>query len=294
MRIGAFQLTEPLPDLNEPYAFAVLRPWVDVNKVGSLVLDELEAQFGGKELASFSRPGRFFDFTRYRPNLYIEEGVRKISVPNVSVRYARRQGANDLVFLHLLDPHALSEVYIESVLRLLVALRVKKYIFLGSMYDVVPHTRPLIVTGGAIGEETVQDLRRSGTFPSTYQGPTSITVLVMQKAPPLGIETISLIVSLPQYVILDEDYPGKVSLMEILNSLYNIPVDQKDFERALEQRRIINQRVEGTPELKNLLPQLEAMYEERIKARDGEGRPKLTSEMEEILWETMETDLGEA
>jgi len=56
MRIGAFLLPEPLPELNEPYAFACLRPWVDVNNVGTLVLDELEAQFDAMDLGELARP----------------------------------------------------------------------------------------------------------------------------------------------------------------------------------------------------------------------------------------------
>lgn len=169
-----------------------------------------------------------------------------------------------------------------------------KYILLGSMYDVVPHTRPLIINGGAIGRETQQDLKKSEAQPSHYQGPTSITTLITQRAPEFGIETIWFIVSLPQYVVLEEDYLGKVRLMEILNLLYNIPINKKDFERALEQRSSISQKVERTPELKNLLPQLETMYELRIKTKEGEGMPKLSSEVEEILWKITGKNLGKA
>ena len=158
----------------------------------------------------------------------------------------------------------------------------------------VPHTRPLIINGGAIGRETQQDLKKSEAQPSHYQGPTSITTLITQRAPEFGIETIWFIVSLPQYVVLEEDYLGKVRLMEILNLLYNIPINKKDFERALEQRSSISQKVERTPELKNLLPQLETMYELRIKTKEGEGMPKLSSEVEEILWKITGKNLGKA
>ena len=294
MRIGAFEVKEPIPELNEPYLFAILRPWIDVNNVGTLVLNELETQYGAKELAKLAKPGHFFDFTRYRPTLYYEEGIRQLSIPNMTLRFAKREGGNDLLFLHLLEPHALSEVYVDSVLRLLKTLKVKKYILLGSMYDVVPHTRPLIINGGATGRETQQDLKKSEAQPSHYQGPTSITTLITQRAPEFGIETIWFIVSLPQYVVLEEDYLGKVRLMEILNLLYHIPINKKDFERALEQRSLISQKVEGTPELKNLLPQLETMYEVRIKTKEGERMPKLFSEIEEILWKITGKDLGKA
>lgn len=294
MRIGAFEVKEPIPELNEPYLFAILRPWIDVNNVGSLVLNELETQFGAKELARLAKPGHFFDFTRYRPTLYYEEGIRRVSIPNMTLRYAKREGGNDLLFLHLLEPHALSEVYVDSVLRLLKTLKVKKYILLGSMYDAVPHTRPLIINGGAIGRETQLDLKKSEAQPSYYQGPTSITTLITQRAPEFGTETIWFIVSLPQYVILEEDYIGKMRLMEILNLLYNIPINKKDFEKATEQRNIINQKVEKTPELKNILPQLETLYEVRIKREQGEIRPKLSPEIEEILWKIMGKDIGKA
>jgi hypothetical protein len=294
VRIGAFEVEEPIPEFNDPYLFAILRPWIDVNNVGSLVLNELETQFGAKELARLAKPGHFFDFTRYRPTLYYEEGIRRVSIPNMTLRYAKREGGNDLLFLHLLEPHALSEVYVDSVLRLLKTLKVKKYILLGSMYDAVPHTRPLIINGGAIGRETQLDLKKSEAQPSYYQGPTSITTLITQRAPEFGTETIWFIVSLPQYVILEEDYLGKVRLMEILNLLYNIPIDKKDFEKATEQRNIINQKVEKTPELKNILPQLETLYEVRIKREQGEKRPKLSPEIEEILWKIMGKDIGKA
>ena len=294
VRIGAFEVEDPLPELNDPYAFAILHPWIDVNGVGTLVLNELETQFGAKELAKLAKPGHFFDFTRYRPTLYLEEGIRKVSIPNMTLRYAKREGGNDLLFLHLLEPNALSDVYVDSVLRLLKTLKVKKYILLGSMYDAVPHTRPFIVNGGAIGKGAEQDLRKSGALQSHYQGPTTITLLITQQAPELGMEAVWFIVSLPQYVVLDEDYLGKVRLMEILNLLYHIPVNKRDFERALEQRSIISQKVERSAELKNLLPQLEILYDLRIKSKEGEGMPKLSSEIEEILWRITGKDSGKA
>jgi predicted ATP-grasp superfamily ATP-dependent carboligase len=294
LRIGAFEIEEPIPELNDPYVFTILRPWIDVNHVGTLVLNEMETRFEAKELARLATPGHFFDFTRYRPTLYLEEGIRKVSIPNITLRYARREKGNDLLFLHLLEPHALSEVYVNSVLKLLKTLKVKKYILLGSMYDVVPHTRPLIVNGGAIGKNAQQDLKKSGVLPSHYQGPTTITTLITQRAPELGIETIWFIVSLPQYVVLEEDYLGKVRLMEMLNLLYNIPIDQTDFKKALEQRTIISQKVEKSPDLRNLLPQLETMYEVRIKSGGGKGTSENSSEVEEILWKIMGKDLGKA
>ena len=46
MRIGAFELDVPLPECNDPYVLATLRPWIDVNNVGTLVLKELAVRYG--------------------------------------------------------------------------------------------------------------------------------------------------------------------------------------------------------------------------------------------------------
>lgn len=295
MRIGAFEVSEPLPDLHEPYAFACLRPWVDVNNVGTLVLNELETQFGAVDLGQLARPGHFFDFTRYRPTLHLEEGIRHLSIPNVKVRYARRDGNNDLLFLHLLEPHAQAERYVDSILMVLARLKVKKYVLVGSMYDMVPHTRPLIVNGWAMGEGARKDLQKAGVTSRSYQGPTTITTLIRQRAPEIGIDAVWYIVALPQYVSLEEDYAGKVRLMEILNSVYGFPVHEDDYKKAAEQRTAISQNLERTPEFASFLTQLEIMYEARVESAHGEGVTKLSPEVEGILWGIMgKKDIGEA
>jgi predicted ATP-grasp superfamily ATP-dependent carboligase len=294
VRIGSFQLSDPVPECNEPYVLATLRPWIDVNNVGSLVLNELEERFAATELGKLSEPGRFYDFTRYRPTIHLEEGIRDLSIPNTTIHYARREGQSDLLLFRLLEPHAHSELYIGSVVKLLKTFKVRKYILLGSMYDTVPHTRPLLVSGYGMGEKALQDVRKAGALPITYRGPSTIANLITKKAAESGIEAIVFIVSLPQYVVVEEDYLGKVRLMEILNMLYNIPVDKEDFERALEQRNLISERLENSPEIRILLPQLESVYDMRINAMETDGTPRLTPEMEELFWKITGKDIGKA
>jgi predicted ATP-grasp superfamily ATP-dependent carboligase len=294
MRIGAFEIIEPIPELREPHVLATLNPWIDVNNVGTLTLDGLEAQLGAKELAKLARPGNFFDFTRYRPTVYLEGAVRRLKIPNTILSYATREKGNDFLFLRMLEPHSLGEDYVDSIIELLKTFKAKRYCLLGSMYDAVPHTKPLLVSGRATGKDAEQDLKKAGVQSSNYQGPTTITYLITQRAPEIDMQTTTFIVSLPQYVNMEEDYLGKVRLMEILNVLYDIPIDKKDFEKAARQRSLINQRVETNQDLKKILPHLEAIYGGRIGKKEGEGLPGLSSEMEEIFWETDDKDFGKA
>ncbi len=294
MRIGSFELHDPVPEFNEPYVLAILRPWIDVNGVGSLVLNEVEMRLGAMELGALYRPGRFYDFTRYRPIIDLEDGIRDVSVPNTTIHHAKREGRNDVVLLRLLEPHAHAESYVDSVLKLLKTIGAKKYILLGSMHDMVPHTRPLLVSGYGMGKEARQDVRKAGALPIMHHGPSTIVNLVTKKAAEAGLEAIAFIVSLPQYVALEEDYLGKVRLMEVLNMLYDIPVDKEDFERALEQRRLIGEKVDDSPAVKDLLPQLERAYDLRLRRAETEGESRMSSEMEDIFWRTMGKDIGKA
>jgi len=294
VRIGAFHLHEPVPDCHEPYVVATLRPWIDVNNVGTMVLNELEERFEAVELGRLARPGGFYDFTRYRPTIRIEEGIREMTIPNTSVQHAKREGQNDLILLRLLEPHTHAELYVDSVMKLLTAFHAKKYILVGSMYDTVPHTRPLLVSGYGMGDGARQDVKKAGLLPITYHGPSSMANLITKRAAESGIDTVVFIVSLPQYVVLEEDYLGKVRLMELLNTLYDIPVDTEDFNKALEQRKLVGEKIDNSAEVKILLPQLENLYDMRIKTMEAEGRTTLTFEMEELFWKILGKDIGKA
>ncbi len=283
MRLGGFELSESVPDLEEPHALALLRPWVDVGNVGTLTLSWLEACLGAVEMGRLARPGNFFDFTRYRPTIYLREGKREVAIPNTFVYYAKRESGNDFLFLHLLEPHMLGEVYVDSVLRLLVKFGVKRYCLIGGMYDMVPHSKPLIVTGGAVGARTERDLERAGVQASDYEGPTTIAYLISRRAPELGIDTASLIAHLPQYAQMDEDYMGKARLMEVLCSMYGLPMDEADVERAERQRRQISLAVSREPQMESTVTELEAYYEVRTKKKDEEEMPQLSPEIERFL-----------
>ena len=285
MRIGAFDINEPVPDLKEPHAIAMLRPWIDVGSVGSLVLSRLETDLGAKELGRLAKPGNFFDFTRYRPVLYLKEGQRQVVVPNTLVTCAKREAGNDFVFLHFLEPHMLGEIYVDSALLLLERLGVKRYCLLGSMYDYVPHSRPLMVTGQAVGKTAQEALWKAVVQSSDYQGPTTITSLVPQRAPKLGIETMSMIVHVPQYTQLDDDYMGQVRLLEVLCSLYGLQMEDIDIHRAEQQRQHIDTLVEQSPEVKAIVTQLEAHYDARMERRKEEEMPQLSPEVERFLKE---------
>ena len=274
MEIGAFTIDEPVPTLRRPHALTMLRPWIDVGGVGAAALDGLEKSLISLPLGRLSRPGRFFDFTRYRPNAYFKEGVRQVDVPNSLLRYAVGPADYDFLFLHLLEPHVNGEDYVESVLKLMDYFSVQRYALIGSMYDMVPHTRPLRISGTATDAAADAKLKSYGARPSRYQGPTTITTMLPAEATVRGMETMSVMVRLPQYAPLDEDYAGALRVLQALADIYGISVDTRELDtKAAEQVRQINLAVAANPQLQRAVTHLEERYDARHGGSPQEQGP---------------------
>ena len=293
MRVGAFEINEPIPELKEPHAFAMIRPWVDVGSVGTLTLNRLERFMGSKELGKLHRPGTFFDFTRYRPNMRFVDGARQVKIPNSTIRYATTETGPDYLFFHLLEPHSNGEDYTDSILEVVRYFGVKRYCRVGAMYDAVPHTRPLLVTGSLGSVEQKRPVPNFKLQQSTYQGPTTIMNLLSEGIERDEIETINFMVHLPQYVQLEEDYAGTSRMIEVLSSVYeNIPPDLAPVRRGQRQYRELNSTVDRNSELKTLIQQMEQYYDSQLtvessstSSEQSSSSPALSPEIEAFLSE---------
>jgi hypothetical protein len=263
----------------------MMRPWVDVGSVGTTVLSRLERYLKASELAKLAEPGRFFDFTRYRPMLRYANGERQVTIPNTFINYSQAEGLPDLLFVHLLEPHSLGEEYIESVLELFKEVGVTRYLLVGGMYDVVPHTRPLRISGSLRMkdiDETLAD--RFKVKKSTYEGPTSILYMISRKAQEIGLETGNLTVHLPQYVQLEEDLSGAAAVLKVLSELYGLPEELQAREKAVRQYVELGKTVARNPELGALVQRLEAIYDARAEEeREPDDSPPLSPQVERFL-----------
>ena len=282
MRIGDFEFPEPLPKLKDPHVLAVLRPWIDVGNVGTLSLRRLERHLESKEIGSLIKPGRYYDFTRYRPKSILKQGVREYSIPSTTISACIREHGPDLITLHLLEPHLYGEDYTESIIDILKYFGVKRYSMIGAMYDMVPHTRPLLVSGGTVNPANEEEYKLVGVRPSDYEGPTTITYLISNTLEDLSVETRIFVVHLPQYFQVEEDFTGTARLMEILCTLYGLPSRLADPERGRQQYASLQNIVSDTSEVAGLLERLEERYDRENSAETSSSTP-LSPMVEEFL-----------
>ena len=285
MRIGDFEFNEPLPELKDPHVLSVLRPWIDVGNVGSLSLRRIERHLGAKEIGRLTKPGRYYDFTRYRPKSVLRQGKREYTIPTTTVKVAVRENGPDLITLHLLEPHARGEDFTDSVIEMLERLGVKRYSMIGAMYDMVPHTRPLLVSGGSVDASNEAEYRMVEVRPSDYEGPTTITQLIFQHAEAKKLETRIFVVHLPQYFQVEEDFTGTARLTGILCRIYGLPSRLEDRERGVQQYDSLQNIVSDTSEVSKLLSRLEEKYDRENRAAASGSAPTapLSPQIEEFL-----------
>jgi len=261
-----------------------------------LTLRQLERHFDAQPIGKLARPGTFFDFTRYRPTVRIVDGQREMTYPNSFVNYAQPASGSDLLFLHLLEPHAMAEDYVESLVELFKYFGVKVYCRIGAMYDSVPHTRPIVITGNPGNVEA-----RPGATPliqqrqSQYEGPTTIINVLSDTATEMGLGIMSFMAHLPHYAQLEEDYTGTARMLEVLSAYYDAPASLSLTRRGKIQYTEIEAAVERQPEVKALVARLEAHYDSRYPAAESEQAeeqgepPSLSPEIERFL---KDLDLG--
>ena len=160
----------------------------------------------------------------------------------------------------------------------------KRYCRLGAMYDAVPHTRPLLVTGNLGGVQQNRPVPNFKVRQSTYQGPTTIMNLLSEGVEKADIESINFMVHLPQYVQLEEDYAGTSRMIEVLSSVYDsIPADLAPLRRGQRQYRELNSTLERNTELKTLIQQMEAYYDAQLDSEEASSsstqQPPNTTEL---------------
>ena len=266
--IGDFQLNNTIHEAISVEVIAMLSPWVDVGGVGKIVINRLRDYLNASEIASLGRPGKFYDFTRYRPTVHVNSGKQVLKVPNTRVFYGSK-GGKYYLFVYIKEPHNNSEDLIDSLVSLFTQFNIIRYCRVGAMYDAVPHTRPIRISHTVNGSKVGSDRDSAQLIVSAYQGPTTILHQLNDKLMALGVETISLMAHLPQYLQFGSDLMGTACIMQYLCDIYGFPEDLIRKIDGEKQYGEVNSFVSDNLQVANLIKELELAYDSMLVREKG-------------------------
>jgi hypothetical protein len=137
------------------------------------------------------------------------------------------------------------------------------------MYDAVPHTRPIRISHTVNGSKIGSDSDNTQLVVSAYQGPTTILHQLNDKLMALGIETISLMAHLPQYLQFGSDLMGTACIMQHLCSIYGLPEDLIQKIDGEKQYGEVNSFVSDNIQVSKLIKELELAYDSMLVREEG-------------------------
>ena len=253
-----FDLNIPISSYKDSHFITILRPWINVGNVGHNAISRLVKVFDLEELGKLRRPSKYYDMTRYRPEILNDNGKRKIRIPNSVVFGKRLPSEKNIFLIYMLEPHSFAEDFNEAIIDLIKKLDGKRYISIGGMFDSVPHTKPLPVTGSYKGWIPPSPLDESLKSSSNYQGPTSMTSQLSQFLyEKLSIETLSLMVHIPLYIKLEDDFLATYRLLEILSKIYEFDTNLPEKEKGESQYKDIHKNLANNNQVSDMIKQFE-------------------------------------
>ena len=267
---------------NEIVAISNLRPWINAGRVGTISLNKLKNLTDEKKIGSLENPGTFFDFTRYRPRFKYENEIRKLIIPNVEIHLGQHKNKDmSFIFIDLREPHYNAELLIDSLYNFLSECKIQEYCRIGSMYDSVPHTRPMIISGAnTINKKLINSSNNK------YQGPTSILNLLSEKLSDKSIKSSTLMAHIPQYIQLDNDYFASAKILEALSDIYNLDKSIADNSFGETQYNDFTESLKFNTELSKLVKALEKYYDSNYSEYESnqtkEDSP-MSDELEDFL-----------
>ena len=225
----------------------------------------------------------FYNFTEARPTVrFSETGDRVIDWPQTEVWACRTDGPRDLVVMKGVEPHLKWRSFGKATLEVAQRSGSEMAITIGAMVSMVPHTRPLAVTGSAADELLANRLHLS--LP-TYEGPTGVVGVINRELHVSGLPVISLRVAVPHYVPGPPNPKATRALLRKMQQISRVPTGYEEMDpQVTEWVNQVDSAVASDEESAEYVKSLE----ERVDS-DVETLPSgddLAAELEAFLRET--------
>ena len=269
---GMYQLEFPAPQLSSPdgrgpVLVHALEGFSDAGHAIRLAATHLKDSLDTELVASFAID-ELLDYRSRRPLMtFRTDHFTHYDDPELSLYALHDSVGTPFLLLAGMEPDLKWERFITAVRLLGERLGVRQTIGLGTIPMAVPHTRPVTMTAHSNNRELIADFT---PWISEVQVPGSASNLLEYRMAQHGHEVVGFTVHVPHY-LAQTDYPAAAqALLEQVAKTGSLQLPLKALaEAAVEIRSKIDEQVEGSTEVAQVVAALERQYDAFIAAQEN-------------------------
>jgi predicted ATP-grasp superfamily ATP-dependent carboligase len=276
---GMYELEFPAPQLSSadgrgPVLIHALEGFSDAGHAIRLAAKHLKNVLNTEVVASFAID-ELLDYRSRRPLMTFKtDHFTNYEDPELSLYALHDSVGTPFLLLAGMEPDLKWERFISAVRMLAERLGVRQTIGLGTIPMAVPHTRPITMTAHSNTKELIAD---HTPWVGEVQVPGSVSNLLEYRLGQHGHEVAGFTVHVPHY-LAQTDYPEAASalLAQVAKvASLKVPLEALD-EAAVEVRAKVDEQVDASPEVAQVVSALERQYDAFVAAQ--ENRSLLTNE----------------
>lgn len=288
------------PELRRTIMLTAFAGWPDASEAATRAIRYLADQISAKKFASID-PEDFYNFVEQRPKVRNgANGERILTWPeNQFYSWRNTDGEGpDLVLFRGVEPHFKWRNYSAMLYEVAEACNVEMVVTLGALLDAVPHTRPVKVTRSSQSESLGPGFEHLKFRPSSYQGPTGIMSIVLDRMTSAGITCASYWGHSPHYVQAKPNPNVTRALLEAVTEILPVEVDTERLERrGGDFTRRLTKALADQDEVTKYVSELEERWDKANSPSGSEGgsddAAPLIAELEAFLRSEAETSSDE-
>ncbi|GFG76340.1 proteasome assembly chaperone family protein [Mycobacterium botniense] len=269
---GMYQLEVPAPQLSSkdgrgPVLIHALEGFSDAGHAIRLAAAHLKESLDTELVASFAID-ELLDYRSRRPLMtYRTDHFTHYDDPELSLYALHDSVGTPFLLLAGMEPDLKWERFISAVRLLAERLGVRRTIGLGTIPMAVPHTRPVTLTAHSNNRDLIADFT---PWISEVHVPASASNLLEYRMAQHGHEVVGFTVHVPHY-LAQTDYPAAAqALLEQVAKTASLQLPLKALaDAAAEIRAKIDEQVQASPEVAQVVAALERQYDAFVAAQEN-------------------------
>ena len=265
LEVPAPQLASP--DGRGPVLVHALEGFSDAGHAIRLAADHLTGTLDTELVASFAIDD-LLDYRSRRPMMtFKSDHFTNYDDPQLNLYALRDSVGTPFLLLAGMEPDLKWERFITAVRLLAESLGVRQTVGLGAIPMAVPHTRPVSMTAHSNNKDLIADHQ---PWVNEVKVPSSVSNLLEYRMAQHGHDAVGFTVHVPHY-LAQTDYPAAAeALLEQVakSATLQFPLNALT-EAAAEVRRKIDEQVEASAEISQVVSALERQYDTFVEAQEN-------------------------